>query len=101
MTAGKRSYGMGLKDNKLVRTMAKTRSIERVTVLSVVSADGKNYKPAIVFPGKEMHYRRAKNDKQTILDWLPSCYIYQNDPAGVNTPIFQEWVIKFVEETEA
>ena len=52
MCVSNRTFAVGPRDHKLVHTMVKTKIIDRVTVLSVISADGKNYKPAIVFPGK-------------------------------------------------
>lgn len=40
------------------------------------------------------------NDKQTPLEWLPHCYFYQLDVAGLDRSILFDWARQFVEETE-
>ena len=82
--------------SSLVRTKG---SLDRVTVLCVVNAAGERFKPAIVFPGKQPHYRRVDGVVETIHSYIPTCYFYQCDSAGVDSSVFYDWATNFVEET--
>lgn len=95
-----RRYAIGPRASKIVHTGAKMPgTLDHVTVMSVVSGIGRSYKPVIVFPGRQMHYRLVNGDHQTLLDWLPPCYFFQRDVAGVDSSIFFAWAKEFVEET--
>ena len=63
-------------------------NLDRVTVLCVVNAAGESFKPAVVFPGKQPHYRRVDEVVETIHSYLPTCYFYQRDSAGVDSSVF-------------
>ena len=76
-------------------------NLNHVTIMAVVGADGKAYKPVVVFPGKQPHYRRLEDGRtQTVHDFLPPSHVYHRDPAGVDTSIFLDFAKKFIEETE-
>ena len=75
-------------------------NLNHVTLMAVVGADGRAYKPALVFPGRQPHYRRLSSGVlQTVRDFLPDCYLYQRDPAGVDSSIFRSWADGFLQET--
>ena len=53
--------GYGRKDKKLQQACIRTRGqLDRVTVIPCISASGKAYKPVIVFPGIQPHYRKVR-----------------------------------------
>lgn len=57
-------------------------------MIGVVSDIGRMYKSMFVFPGREMNYRKINGDRQTKIDWLPPCYFYQREVAGVESAIY-------------
>ncbi|PXF46856.1 Pogo transposable element with KRAB domain [Gracilariopsis chorda] len=74
---------------------------QHVTIMPVVSGDGRAWSPLVVLQGARAKYRlRADGTRET-----PSCYLPANaitcyrDPAGVDTAVFFEWVEHFVQET--
>lgn len=84
----------------IMHTVARTvGNLEHVTLMIVVIGMGRNYKPCIVLPGKGLHYRLIGNDKQTPLDLLPHCYVYQRNVSVVDSKSFYDWAYKFVNET--
>lgn len=59
----KRKYAIGPKQSKVVRCIGRTTgNLDHVTVMSVLSAMGRKYKPVIVFSGRELHYRVVNID---------------------------------------
>lgn len=73
----------------------------RVTIMPVVSADGRDWNPVIVIPGKRVPYRRVRGNRVvTVKDYLPAgSYVYVREVPGVDSEIFTDWSKKFVEET--
>ena len=91
--------GIGTANGRLVQTLVRTRGkLTNITVMPCVSADGSVYKPAVVLPGKQVHYRRSAVGYQSPIDLLPPCYLYYRDPAGVDSDIFFNWAHHFVNE---
>ena len=87
-------------EKTLVSTMIRTRGrMERATVMCFVNAAGLSFKPVMVFPGKQPHYRMVGSSVETVHSYLPSCYFYQRENAGVDTGVLLDWVRGFVEET--
>ena len=89
------------KSKSITRAGLQTKGrLNHVTVMGVVSADGRAYKPAVVFPGNQHHYRvLASGKRQTVHDFLPPCYLFHRDPAGVDAAIFARWAEMFIVET--
>ena len=98
-----RSHRRGLgndHEKALVSTMVGTRGgMERATVMCAVNAAGLSFKPVVVFPWKQLHYRMVGSTVETVHSYLPSCYVYERENAGVDTTIFLDWARGFVEET--
>ena len=99
-----RSLRKGLTESgakKVVQLSVKTKGkLYHVTIMSVVSAAGVTYKPALVYPGKLAHYRKVNGQKQSLHSVHPPCYLYQRDPGGVDSAIFYDWAQGFLSETE-
>eukprot|EP00178_Gracilaria_changii_P009132 TRINITY_DN2699_c0_g1_i1.p1 TRINITY_DN2699_c0_g1~~TRINITY_DN2699_c0_g1_i1.p1 ORF type:complete len:143 (+),score=16.37 TRINITY_DN2699_c0_g1_i1:293-721(+) len=92
---------VGLQNACLVQNcVSKKRNIKHVTIMSVVSACGKTYKLAVVFPEKLAHYRKAKDQTQSLQSVLPDCYFFQRNPAKVDSIIVFKWPKGFVEVTK-
>lgn len=73
-----------------------------MTMMPVVSADGRAWRPLSVLPGKNVPYRyRVGSGLKTVADFLPNkIYIYMRKIAGVDTDTFKDWSSCFVTETE-
>lgn len=82
----------------LQKTLATRGSLDRVTVMPVVSADGHAYKPCVVYPGKHAHYRTVNGRKETLHDFLMKCYLYYNETSAANSSIILDWAHHFVDE---
>ena len=66
-------------------------NLNHVTMMVVVSSNGKAFKPLLVLPGKQPNFRRLSSGRtQTVHDFLPPCYVFQRNPAGVDSSIFLE-----------
>lgn len=50
-----------------------------------------SFRPIILLPWRELHYRFIWYDLQTPLDWLKYSYSYQMDVAHVDSSIFSIW----------
>lgn len=84
----------------LQKTLSAKGSLDRVTLMPVVDAAGKAYKPCVVYPGKLPHFRRVAGKLETLHDCLPDSYLYYNDSSAANSEIILDWGKKFVEETK-
>ena len=74
--------------------------LNHVTLIAVIFAAWKAYTPAVIFPGKQPHFRRLANGSiQTVHTYLPDSYVYHRDPSRVDTAIFLSWARKFLDET--
>ena len=92
---------VGLENNNFVCSLVRTKgNLDRLTVMCVVNAAGEQYKPVVVYPGKKAHFRRIHGSVETILDYLPPCYFYQREVAGVDSAIFLDWAKGFISETQ-
>ena len=94
-----------IKDQRLNCVSLKlSGSIDHVTVLPVVSADGKMWNPAVVLKGKKHRVRKSKDGSaRTLHSYFPpgsSIYMREN-VASMDSDIFQLWAIEFVAETQA
>lgn len=57
--------------------------------MGVVSASGNYFKPIADISGKQAHNRgHSDGISMTVLNFLPSCYVYHCDHAGVGSLIF-------------
>lgn len=71
--------------------------LDHVTLMMVVIAISRVYKPVLHFPVTELQYRTVNSDRQTLLAWNPHCYFYQRYIAGVDSDMqglgkgFSEW----------
>ena len=75
-------------------------NLKRVTTMAAVSADGRPYKPVVVFKGKQQHFRRVSNFvAQNVHDALPPSYVIKRHPAGMDSVILLSWTRNFLEET--
>ena len=92
--------GIGPSEARLQsKAVIKKGKLVRVTVMCVVNAAGESFKPVIVYPGKQPHFRRVHGRYESVVNALLPCHFLQRDPPGVNTQIFYEWAKHFVEET--
>lgn len=73
-----------------------TGSFDRVTIMDVVSAVGRAYRPAINFPGKKARYRFVNGNALTLQTYLPECNIYKREIAGTDSAIFFDWAELFL-----
>ena len=86
--------------DSVVQAAVKTKgNLERLTVIAVVKAAGCSFKPIIVYPGKQPHYRRVNGKVETLHNYLPDCYFYQGESPGVESKIFFDWAKQFCIET--
>ena len=91
--------GIGKIGSKILRRSVRTRgALKRVTGMPVISTAGHSYKPIIVYPGKQIHYRKVKGVVQTIQSFHPPCYFHQRSIPGVDTSIMYNWAKNFVSE---
>ena len=74
-----------------------------VTLMPVVSADDRVWAPLAILPGKREKYRIMPNGmRETPACFLPECArITYRDPAGMDSPIFLEFVEWFIGQTTA
>lgn len=75
-------------------------NLEHVTIMPTFCADGALYKPVLVFPGKLYHFRKVIGVHQSLHSFLAPCYLFQQEPTGVNTSIVHELAKGFLAETE-
>lgn len=79
-----------------------TANAQHVTIMPVVSGDGRAWSPLVVLPGARAEYRKREDGTLE----TPSCYLPFNartvyrETAGVDSAIFLRWVHSFVEETK-
>lgn len=66
----------------------------------VINAAGEAFKPVVVYPGKQAHFRRVAGIVQTLHQFLPRCSFYQREMPGVDSAICLDWA-RFLEETRA
>lgn len=73
---------------------------DHVTVMPIISASGLIFTPLFVLPGSEARRRKRGNGKyETPSDFLPKPdYLFMQTVAVVNTNIFSEWAVHFVQE---
>ncbi|PXF46225.1 hypothetical protein BWQ96_04010 [Gracilariopsis chorda] len=78
-----------------------TNAQQHVTMMAVVSADGRAWSPLAVLPGKQAKFRkRHDGTRETPSMFLPpTAYCVYREKAGVDTDIFYHWGEKFVVET--
>ena len=101
MTGRSLREGVGPRHVALINSSVRTKvNLERVTIMPVVSANGFAYKPVVIYPGVQRHYRTVKGERQTSHGYLPNCYLYQREMPGVNMDIMFNWAKGFVEETK-
>lgn len=84
----------------LQKTLSAKGKLDRVTIMPVVGADGTAYRPCVIFPGKQPHYRVVNGVHETIHDSLMPCHLYYNETSAANSEIIFDWGKKFVEETK-
>ena len=92
--------GYGKKDKKLQQACIRPRGqLDRVTVMPFISASGKAYKPVIVFPGIQPHYRKVRGQYQDLQSVLPECYLNYRETPGADSAIVLDWAKNVLEET--
>ena len=92
--------GVGPRRDAPVQTLVRTRGkLINITLMPAVAADGTFFKPVVVLPGKKAHYRRVASGYESPIEFLPPCYLFYRDPAGVDSDIFFEWTQHFIQET--
>lgn len=94
------SNNKGNKSSALQKTLSAKGNLDRVTIMPVVSACGKAFKPVVVYPGKLPHYRKVNGRFETLSDVLMPSYLYHNDTSAANSEIIYDWGMKFIEETK-
>lgn len=98
MTGRSLRKGLGPQNVTLINSSVPKGNLELVTIMPVVFANGFEYKPVVVYPGVQRHYRTVKDERQTLHDYLPNCYLYQREMPGVNTDIMFDWAKGFFKE---
>lgn len=78
-----------------------SRNAEHITLMPVVSADGRAWTPVAILPGVRTKFReRPDGTRETPASFLPpSAYVCYRDPAGMDSSIFYQWASRFVRET--
>lgn len=74
--------------------------LNHVTLMYVVSASGMEYKPVIIFPGKQARYRTVNGNVEIMHNCPPPCYLHRRDPARMISEIFDDWTIQFLAKTK-
>ena len=85
------------------KTLGWSSNAYRITIMPVVSGDGKCWSPVVVVPGRRPPYRKKRGSDiyETLEAYLPTnSYVFARDPPGVDSGIFAEWARRFVRETE-
>ena len=74
-----------------------------VTIMPVVSADGRYWTPIAILPGKRAKYRiRQDGTRKTPAFYLPkNALVAYRDPVGMDSEIFLRFCENFVPETKA
>ena len=68
--------GVGSRGSNLVqKNITIKRDLDRVTIMPVVSAEGKAYTPCPKFPSKTAHYRTVRCEYQTVQHALIDCLV--------------------------
>lgn len=94
--------GVGPQNTILVQKTVRTKgSLDRVTIMPIVSADGKAYKPVVIFPGQRPHYRKVLGKLETLHSVLMDCYLFYRPMPGADSAIVRNWATKFVQETDS
>lgn len=83
----KRKMLMKKNTAKLCKTIVKTKNIDHVAIISVLSASGFEYKPVVVYPGVQAHYRKVRGTTDTLHDHLILCKLSLKKSAGVDSKI--------------
>ena len=92
--------GYGKKDKKLQQACIRTKGQpDRVTVMPCISASGKAYKPVLVFPGVQPHYRKVRRQYQDMSSVLLECYLHYRETPGADSAIVYDWAKNFLDET--
>ena len=92
--------GYGKKNKKLQQACIRTKGqLDRVTVMPCISASGKAYKPVIVFPGVQPHYRKVRGQYQDMSSVLPQCYRHYRETPGADLSLVYDWAENFLNET--
>lgn len=104
-----RTGGRG-KGKAVMRSKGRSNSVElefagnaeHLTVMPVISADGKPWNPVVILPGTLHKFRtRPDGTTETLVDYLPpGSYVTHRTPASMDTDIFAQWVELFITETE-
>ena len=77
--------GIGKPGQTLEQSNVRTKGqLDRVTIMPVVSAAGSTFKPVIVYPGKNPHYRKVRGHWQDFTAVLPECYLFYREVPGVD-----------------
>lgn len=84
----------------LQKTLDAKGNLDRVTIMPVIGACGKAYKPVVVYPGKITQYGKFRGRVENITDVFMYCYLYHNDTSVANSAIVYEWGIKVIRETK-
>ena len=74
---------------------------EHLTIMPVVSADGKPWPPVVIMPGVLHKFRhRPDGKKETLHDYLPKdTYLVHRTPASMTKEFFLQWVEIFIKQT--
>lgn len=91
---------MRKKNSALKRTLDAKGNMDRVTIMPVVGACGKYYKPVLVYPGNLPSYRKVQGRFETLEHVLMPCYSYQNETSAADSKIIYDWCVKFIKETK-
>lgn len=82
----------------LVQRIIRTKGdLTLVTVQDIVSASCVAYKPCVIYPGKNAHFRRVRGEKQTLHAVLMPCYLYHREVPGADSNIVFDWATGFLE----
>lgn len=66
--------------------------------MSVVRAAGHVFKQVVVYPGVHAHFLKVRGSTETMRHHLMPRYVYQRDPAGVDSSIFAGLAGIFLDE---
>lgn len=74
-----------------MKTTLKTRSIDYVTVMSVIYASGFEFKPVDVYPEVHALSRVIQGTIETLQHHLMLSYLFLGEGAGVYSNFFFDW----------
>lgn len=79
---------LGSKGQNVLKTAVRRKNNHHITVVSVVLAFVFVFKPCVVYPSIQAHYRSMNGLNELLNDLLMSFYLYQREKSAVDRSVF-------------